>query len=181
MATIIVILFAISVHFSMPPLMMSSSMIWQYPFQKAFVGIYQNIEEPEWFPDFAEVVEEEYYFDYLPSIMQGTGHCSVRFITDTECAKKYASQYEEQAVYKIPLREYSDGYWMLSSESTTEEVYDDNRLTFYLDEEFWAGCWNDESTATIYVLETNLDWNHPHSSVVIIDTVKGKVQFVQEG
>lgn len=180
-SAILVILLVMAFQFSMPPLMISSNMVWQYPFQTAFVGIYQNIKEPDWFPDFTKEVEDEYQFDYVPSVMQGTGYYSVRFVTDSQCAKAYATQYEEQAIYKIPLREYSDGYRIENESLSEQDDTDGSTFMVSMDEEFWAGYWNSESTAMIYVLESNFDWNHPRSSVVIIDTANGKIQFIQEG
>ena len=75
---------------SISPWVVHSEYKWQYPFQKAYIGLYQNIKEPEFFPDFMNDVRSGYEFDYLPSIMQGAGHYSVTFVTTPERAAEVA-------------------------------------------------------------------------------------------
>ncbi|MCR4645831.1 MAG: DUF2157 domain-containing protein [Oscillospiraceae bacterium] len=160
--------------FAFPPLFIQSKFLWQYPFQKAYVALYHNTREPEWFPDFRDDVVSDYDFSYNPSIMQGSGHFSVEFVTTPERAAEYADEYAEQAVYIVPLREYSRyGYYPL--DETKHKVLD-----IYLGD-IWAKETTEEQDATIYVIETNLDWNHPHTSVAVVDPVTGRVQLSKLG
>lgn len=170
---IICMLIVVGILFTMPPLTITSTGIWQYPFQRAYVGIYQNVKEPDWFPDFSKDVESDYHFDYLPGIMQGTGHYSVEFVTSPERAAAYASRYAEEAQYTIPLRSiYSSSYRFPDS---------DKEINLYLSSDLWVGYWNSESNAQVYVLDAVMNPNHPHSSAIIIDTATGKIQLSELG
>ncbi len=143
-----------------PPINLSSSVSWQYPFQRAFVGLYRNVREPEWFPDFRQDIESGYRFSYLPSIMQGTGYFDVHFITSPARAAEYAAQYAAEAEESFVLAECD---------------LDNNAL--HADRGFFA----DAPEAVIYVLESNRYFNHPHSSSVVIDLKSGKIELTKYG
>lgn len=151
--------------FSMPPMGLSSRMLWQYPFQRGFVGMYSNIKEPMWFPDFRDDVIGDYRFDYLPSFMQGTGHFSVRFVTSPERAAEYSQNYSQQAK------------WTLSYENVSFTATQDQYPDIFADRDFWENA----PGAAVYILDGVVDWNHPHSSAVIIDVQTGRVQLSQLG
>ena len=53
-----------------------------------------------------------------------------------------------------------------------------NVLDVYVSESMKNGC---SDKAQIYVLSAVLNFNHPHSSAVIVDTETGKVQLSQVG
>ncbi|MGN1100681.1 MAG: hypothetical protein ACI4RG_00710 [Huintestinicola sp.] len=165
-ARAIAFLIAEAFIFSAPPFLSSSS-LWRYPIQRGYIGLYRNIREPEAFPDFRPDVESGYRFEYLPSILQGAGHYSVCFVTSPEKAAEYAERFSETAQYIIPLEEYDGRY----SVSDTEEI------AAYIDREFWS----EPSGAQIYVCETNLNFNHPHTFAVIVDKDRGMIQLSQEG
>lgn len=165
-ARVLAFLIAEAFIFSTPPFLSSNS-LWRYPIQRGYIGLYSNIREPEAFPDFIADVESGYRFDYMPSILQGAGHYSVCFVTSPEKAAGYAERYSEAAQYVIPLEDY-DGRYTISS---TEEI------VVYTDREFWS----EPSGAQIYVCETNLSFNHPHTFAVIVDVDRGMVQLSQEG
>ncbi len=165
-ARALVFLIAEAFIFSTPPFL-SSDTLWRYPIQRGYIGLYSNIREPEAFPDFRPDVESGYRFDYMPSILQGAGHYSVCFMTSPEKAAGYAERYSQTAQYIIPLEEY-DGRYTIS---------DMEAIVVYADNEFWS----EPSGAEIYVCETNLSFNHPHTFAVIVDVDRGMVQLSQEG
>ncbi|MCH5194668.1 MAG: hypothetical protein J1F11_11960 [Oscillospiraceae bacterium] len=164
--------------FSMPTLTIRSRMIWQYPFQKFYTGLYQNVKEPDWFPDFRDDVQSDYYFEYIPSLMQGTGHYSVCFITSPETAAEYENKFASQAQYIIPFEEYAAA----SDRYTIGDEKDDsgnNALDVYWEKIFWRN--GAEPATQIYVLDAVLNFNHPHSSAVIIDRERGRIQLSRLG
>lgn len=167
-AVICIMIFA----FSFPPVLSSES-LWKYPFQKALINNYQNIDVPEWFPDFADDVESDYSFNYCPSMMQGTGHCTVEFITDTQTAHKYAEDFKDKAKCSFPLKDYCNNYNDSYPISENENVY------IFFNKTFWGE--NPSKNARVYVLDYIPDFNHPHSSAVIIDETSGRVSFAQLG
>ena len=165
-ARVLAFLIAEAFIFSTPPFLSSES-LWRYPVQREYIGLYRNIKEPQAFPDFRLDVESDYRFEYLPSILQGAGHYSVCFVTSPEKASEYAERFSETAQYVISL----DGYDGRYSVSDSEEI------VAYIDRKFWSV----PSGAQIYVCETNLSFNHPHTFAVIVDKDRGMIQLSQEG
>lgn len=165
-ARVLAFLLAEAFIFCTPPFLSSDS-LWRYPIQRAYIGLYSNIKEPKNFPDFTADVESGYCFDYMPSIMQGAGHYSVCFVTSPEKAAEYAERYSKKAKYVIPLAEY-DGRYTITD---TEEI------VIYADRDFWS----EPSGAMIYVCETNLSFNHPHTFAVIADENRGMIQLSKLG
>ena len=172
---LIIILFFM---FSMSPLIIRSSNIWQYPFQKFYIGLYQKSDSAAWFPDFRNDVQSGYSFEYMPSIMQGTGHYSVCFVTSTEIAAEYERKFASQAKYIVPLDDFTARSFY-SVNGNSDNPWEDDVLDIYWNMNFWQK--GEEPNAKIYVLDAVLNYNHPHSSAVIIDTESGRVQLSRLG
>ena len=133
--------------------------------------MYHNIKEPEFFPDIKSAVTGDYRFDYLPGMLQGSGHYTVRFTTSSEHIQEYEQLFSSQARHIYKYAAQSDYF-------SAEEERPDSKGTVdvFLDSGFFEG-----HEVTIYVLDTNYNWNHPHTSAVIIDSTTGRVQFSQYG
>ena len=169
--------------FTTIPSGISSGSLWRYPFQRWYIGMFRNIREPEGFPDFTADVQGGYRFEYLPTIMQGTGHYSVTFRTTPERAAEYAAMYAPQAVYTLNLSEneepVSDGYFRWTDkEFKPANAGQDGSLDVYLSSAVKNA---DPETTAVYVLETNHNRNHPHSLAVITDTGTGLIQLSKLG
>lgn len=167
--------------FCIAPLGISSHALWQYPFQRFYIGCYQNVKEPEWFPDFRGDVMSDYSFEYVASVMQGTGHYNVMFRTSPERAAQYAEEFSAKAKYIIPLNDYSNTVNKIISEETAKgnaQEYDSP--DFYAPggfHEYWDGY----PDVMIYVTDAVLNRNHPHTSAVIVDAETGSIQLLQLG
>jgi len=161
-----------------PPFIFGSHSLWKYPLQKACINFYQNIKEPDYFPDFTPDVVSDYTFSYTPSILQGAGNYCVSFVTTPEKAKEYEKIYSEQANYIIPLSELWDHCYY-------PDENNDNRVISIATDTLWKessyGEFETEINAEIYILHANENWNHPHTSAVIIDSSDGRIQFSQLG
>ncbi len=152
---------------------------WRYNFQKSYIIFRNNYEfkvAPEKLPDDIS----DYSMEYLPSIMQGTGHSSVRFKASQDVIKAYEEEFSAKAIYTYPYSEFEYGYSIYVEEvspkaSATWE--DDKSLYIYSDSDFWE----ESTSATVYVISAVHNWNHPHSSVVIIDSEKNMIEFAQLG
>lgn len=165
---VIISLVALYIFLGTPPLTMHSSALWRYPIQRAYIGLYQNIKEPEWFPDFERDVKGGYEFDYMPSVMQGTGHYSVYFETDEETIERYTQEFSSKAVYSFTFAEYSVAERSAYAPADSDEKREDSIGDISM---FLGGRYSDCTSAgvQVYVLETNMDFNHPHTSAVFID------------
>lgn len=161
-----------------PPLELHTTSVRQYPNFKAYAERYHNIHEPEWYPDLMGDVQSDFRFDYMPSIMQGAGHWSVRFVTSPETAARYADELGAGAPYELMLSQYDDSVMVSVNDLGYSAPEYHNILSFYRDEDFWKGH---EETARVYVLSSNLDQNHPHTSAVIVDEEAGMVEMSELG
>lgn len=168
--------FTIMLTFTTPPFFSSRS-LWKYPMQRAYIACFRNVKAPAEFPDKPEEVLGDYEFEYMPSVMQGTGHYSVTYRTSPERAAAYAGEYAPKARYTIPLSEYDYGY-KVEDFTPRENSYDDGSLDVFISEVMRGGA---SDSAQIYVLDAVLNWNHPHSTAVIVDTETGLVQFSRLG
>ena len=150
---------------------------WKYSFQRAYIDMYNRGSSKD-FPDKLPSGVKSYEFDYMPSILQGTGHCSARFTASEDIIKDYESEYAPQAIYTIPLENFNNGttYVETISPQARQSCAEDDSLDIWEDEEFWA-----DTDATVYVLSAVHNWNHPHSSAVIISKDHTKIQFTQLG
>jgi hypothetical protein len=159
-----------------PPFIHSYSP-WKYNFQREYIEKYNGMSSKD-FPSVLPRDIKNYEFDYAPSIMQGTGHCSARFKASADVIKAYESQYAPQAIYTIPLENFSGGMTTIEkiSPEAKQSYAEDKSLDIWSDDDFWA-----DTDATVYVISAVHNWNHPHSSAVIISKDKSKIQFTQLG
>ena len=160
--------------FLMVPVVFSSGMVWKYPFQRAYIGLYQNVDEPDWFPNFLGDVRGDYLFTYMPSIMQGDGFYDVRFKTTPQKAQNYIYQFEPRAEYVFRIDNGNIG----ETVSGELELKESETLTVRINREFWEKC---GPNTKAYVLFDNFNWNHPHSAVVVVDPDSGKIQMSENG
>ncbi len=156
----------------------SSDTPWKYNFQKLYVIFRNNYEfkvAPEKLPDDIS----DYSMEYLPSIMQGTGHSSVRFKASHDVIKAYEEEYSAKAIYTYPLSVFQDGSIDVEQVSPKADIgiKDDKSLLVYKDTDFWS----ESTSATVYVISAVHNWNHPHSTAVIIDSEKNMIEFAQLG
>lgn len=156
----------------------SSDTPWRYNFQKSYIIFRNNYEfrvAPEKLPDDIS----DYSMEYLPSIMQGTGHSSVRFKASQDVIKAYEEEYSAKAIYTYPLSVFQDGSIDVEQVSPKADIgiKDDKSLLVYRDTDFWS----ESTSATVYVTSATHNWNHPHSTAVIIDSEKNMIEFAQLG
>ncbi|MDO4863554.1 MAG: hypothetical protein Q4A05_05230 [Ruminococcus sp.] len=150
---------------------------WKYNIQRSYIEIYNRNSSKD-FPAMLPRDITDYEFDYMPSIMQGTGHCWARFETSADTVKAYESEYAPQAIYTLPLSSFESGRVDVDvvSPEAIQPFKEDKSLDISYDRDFWDG-----TEATVYVLSATHNWNHPHSSAVIISDDHTKVQFAQLG
>lgn len=153
---------------------------WKYNAQRKYVDRKHN-GNSDCFPDKLPDDIEDYSIDYMPSIMQGTGHFRVRFRTSAEQIEKYEKEYSEKAIYTIPLKDFGGEFIINVQEFSPEAVVsyeNDKSLDVAYSQTFWEGH---ENEATVYVTSAVHDWNHPHSGAVIINRSKCMIEFTQLG
>lgn len=150
---------------------------WKYVIQRSYIEVYNRNSSKD-FPAILPSDINDYEFDYMPSIMQGTGHCWVRFETSVNTVKTYEDEYAPKAIYTLPLSSFESGRIDVEvvSPKAKQPVKEDRALSVSFDRDFW-----NDTEATVYVLSATHNWNHPHSSAVIISSDHKKVQFTQLG
>ncbi|MBP3310413.1 MAG: hypothetical protein J6L05_06360 [Ruminococcus sp.] len=160
------------------PIRLKSETQWRYNFQRQYIRFFKSYtfkHTPDELPD--EI--EDYCLDYQPSLGQGAGHSNVRFKASEEIIKAYESEYAPKAIYTYPLSSFEEG--SVSVEEVSPEAQteweNDTSLVIHRDIDFWK----DNTTAMVYVLSATHNWNHPHSTAVIIDSENGMIEFAQIG
>lgn len=152
-----------------------------YRFDKQFAELKHGNSSVKWFPQKLPEQISDYHLSYLPSLMQGTGHFTVRFTCSPEEAENIAETYAAKAIYTFPLQELHHGmtYQVEAFSPKATVTYDnDHSLDIYWDYDFFG---TDNPDAVVYVTAAVHNWNHPHSSAVIVDSKKGAVEFSQFG
>ena len=170
------------------PVYMYSNSLWKYPFQRIYIGCYRNIREPEWFPDFYDDVKGDFEFDYSASVMQGTGHYSVLYETDADGIKRVRDEFEGKAQYVFTVGEFSNGSIYDGRFSELDKEKEENinaSLTFYLGSRYSDAAYgkltDDLKNDIVFILSSNLDFNHPKASAIVIDTDNNTVFLSQLG
>ena len=161
---------------STAPLGISSNSLQKYPIQRAYVSLY-GYDEPDYFSGFEEDVKGEFEFDYMPSILQGAGHYSVFFETDEDTARRYDERFSKQAKYSFTLNEYKNGDIYDGRIPELDRNNKDNHSTVSL----YLGSKYEGSDEQVYVIDSNLDFNHPRTSAVIIDKQNNTVFLTRLG
>lgn len=160
--------------FIFPPIGMHTKSLTIY---RAATHHYKKLRQPDWFGDFAGDADSDFAFNYMASILQGTGHFTVRFKTSPEKAREYAERFSP-AQYEFMLSQYSDFAWTSVRDLGYDAPEDKDTIVIQYDSDFWQGH---EETARVCVTNANLDWNHPRSSVMIVDEEAGMVELSQLG
>jgi hypothetical protein len=162
-----------------PPISVGARNAWRYPLIKKYVSAYNSCRIADWFPEEMTQGISDYKLGYMPSILQGTGYFTVCYAG--EDAAEWESYGKENAAYIVPLADYiaSDGTHFDPSDYAVSSApsSSDPTLDVGYEKDFWT---EHESDAVIYVIDTNLDSNHPRTEAVIVDVKSGLVQFYSE-
>ena len=173
-----------AVPFWCAPLTLHTSQLWRWPFQRALLGVYNT--PAAWFPDFQRDVQSDFAFDYLPGMMQGTGHESVRFVTSPARAAEIEKQFAELALYQSTLPADQSGSFPEIPEQSRAAFPAaaggwDGTADFWFDRDFWFADGSAPADAKVYYLDARGSWNHPGCSAVIVSSQSGRVEYVQYG
>ena len=114
---------------------------------------------------------EDFEFSASPSFGQGSAYINLRYRTDPEYIREIAENYSFSML---------DGTIRLSQYKTPNigETLSKKVLSIKYDKEFWAGH---EDKAYVCVLDCHGTGNHPHSTVVIINTQEGMIEYSKLG
>ena len=125
---------------------------WQYPMALRYTEFprYQTIM-PRELPKSARDV----HFDFMPTILQGSGHTALGFTADDEYVKNLENELKGSAMYVVEYKNLDNLNHSLKNNEVIN-LYD-------------SGIRNSHPDATAYILYTNYNWNHPRSKTVFID------------
>ena len=145
----------------------SSHSTWKYRNQIQFLKNEFTEDSFSYFPQSLPDSVENYKLEVMPSIMQGTGYTRLHFSTQSDFVAQCESELQKQAQYTLPFSAFSQGEHFLDGDR-------EKTITLAYTREFWEDASDD---AIVYVLYTNLNWNHPKVDAVIIDRSTGKIEF----
>lgn len=131
---------------------------WQYPMALKYAyGFTAADFLPEELPSSAKDIR----YDFFPSILQGDGHVCVEFTANEDYVKELSNRLETEAMYVIKYRELDS----LNATLNTEES--DYKIITLREGSFGK----EHPDATVYIINTNYDWNHPRIKAVFIDGI----------
>ena len=168
------------IGFDVAPLGINSDSLWKYPIQRAYVGLY-GYDEPDYFGDFKDDVKGEFKFNYMPTVMQGTAHYAVYFETDEDTLKRYDEKFSKQAKYSFTLNEYENELIYDGSIPDLDHNKKGNFNWIWLYLGHNVDEYRFDKSAQIYVIETNLAADHPHTSAVITDKENNTIFLTRLG
>ncbi|MBO7451598.1 MAG: hypothetical protein J6U54_14625 [Clostridiales bacterium] len=143
--------------FHMP---VSTNRKWQYPFAMKYT--YDSDKAPEFIPAKLPDSADDFHFEFLPTILQGTGHVGVSFTADESYINELKAKLEGEAMYVVDYDKLGDLNASLDSDESDYGGYKYIALWEY-------NVPDEHPNATVYILDTNYNWNHPHSKAVFID------------
>ena len=158
---VFICVFALNVLFwSMFTMPVSVSTRWQYPVAVKYSHKpgYKNDFFPEKIPDSAKNL----HFEFLPSMLQGTGHACLSFTADEEYVSELKSKLEKEAKHVVKYNDIDELVKTLPKEKS--DYGGQKVLTLYTGDFI-----NEHPDAVAYIIKTNYNWNHPRNQAVLID------------
>ena len=141
-----------------PPMSAGSTGKWRYPLIRRYIDCYNTVNMPSRLPDSIPDDAAEYRLEFLPSIMQGNGHFSVRYVCGNDSLDGFAESCRRDAIYTLTLADAEN---------------DSKAADIRYDRDFWAGH---EESAVIYIFSGNFE-HHYHVDCVIVDEENRAVQY----
>ncbi len=156
------------------PFVRSAEIKLLYPLQlKYYKSTYSQSDALDFFPDKIPENVGDYKLEHVPTVMQGAGHTSLMFTSDSETIQECIREAKQDAILIFTLSEQDQYEDKFKKSSGSEYAF----LYFYTDE---AMKQNSENV-TVYLLYSNFDFNHPHTSAVLVDEENCTVQFSRVG
>lgn len=158
----IAVVTAFMAFFLLPlPAAFSSEAKFMYPLQSQYIRSSKNINIEGYFPEKLPESAENFKTEFMPSILQGTGHYYVCFNADDEYISAAVRECSQKAVMSFKAAERDSAE---IDEKVKKISGNENASPVVYLPEFVSG--NNE---VIYLLKSNYNFNHPSSMSVIIN------------
>ncbi len=165
------------------PCYFSGNWKWRYVYQRHYAANSGCVGDIECFPQELPESAGDFHTEYQPSFFQAAGHYSISFTAADEEIARYKTYAENRAVFVCSLREW------LSWENGERMSDQQNQRLLELSGGSSASLslWADENirrspdTVTVYVLDSDFEWNHPYTCAVLVDEQNHLVEFSQLG
>ncbi len=130
---------------------------WQYPIAIRYT--YEGRPPFEFFPEELPSSAKNIRYEFLPTILQGEGHVTLRFTADEDYIDDLKEKLKDEAMYITDSEGLAEINSRLENGKTIQFYGIDDGDRFF----------EEHPDAEIYILYTNYDWNHPRSRAVFID------------
>ena len=159
------------------PIMNQTHFAFRYPFQKAYISIFNGDDTFDYFPSKLPDGVKRYRLDYYPSIMQGDGYTTMSFEASDEVIDQYTNEYSKGAKYTCTVADLGGSSSILINENGANSTnkYADVRL----DKRFKAICSDNAKVYIMYNSETS--HRSSYTSAVIIDSENSIIEFSKIG
>lgn len=126
----------------------------------------------------------DYYYFYFPGFMQADSRLELSFTTNRDELGKIEKSAEEQATGVLDLEKYRN--YNIYNQSGDEQTEEFKKSYFKPDEDGYTADYfaprtgragEKEGAGKMYIISSNGNWNHPHTSCITVNYNTCTVSF----
>lgn len=159
------------------PIMNQTHFSFRYPFQKAYIGIFNGDDTFDYFPSKLPHGVKDYRLDYLPAIMQGDGYTTMSFEASDDVIEQYMNEYSKGAIYTCTVADLGESLSIQINENGANPT--NKNADVRMDKRFRAKCSDNAKVYIMYNSETS--HRSPYTSAVVIDSEHNIIEFSKIG
>lgn len=159
------------------PIMINTHFSFRYPFQKAYIGIFNGDDTFDYFPDKLPDGIKGYRMDFFPSIMQGDGYTTMSFEASDDVIEQYTNEYSKGAIYTCTVADLGESLSIQINENGANIT--NKYADVLMDKRFRAKCSDNAKVYIMYNSETS--HRSSYTSAVVIDSEHNLIEFSKIG
>ncbi len=159
------------------PIMNQTHFSFRYPFQKAYIGIFNGDDTFDYFPDKLPDGIKGYRMDFFPSIMQGDGYTTMSFEASDDVIEQYTNEYSKGAIYTCTVADLGESLSIQINENGANIT--NKYADVLMDKRFRAKCSDNAKVYIMYNSETS--HRSSYTSAVVIDSEHNLIEFSKIG
>ena len=159
------------------PIMYQTRFSFRYPFQKAYIGVFNGKDTFDYFPSKLPDGIKGYRLDFFPSILQGDGYTTISFEAYNDVIEQYMNEYSKDAIFTCSLADLGESLTVRINENGANPT---NKVAYVrMNNKFRAKCSNNAKVYIMYNNETS--HRSSYTSAVVIDSEHNLIEFSKRG